>query len=501
MNQVQTNHLVEKHKNFLNKCQKLFIGGHWVEATSGKTLPVLDPSTDQEVSRIALANEKDVNLAVGAAQKAFKNPAWAKMKPTVRQKLLINLADLIESNADELAELESIDTGKPVAAARMADLNGTLEFVRYIAGWATKISGETLDVSIPRLADGEFFAYTKPHPVGVVAAIVPWNFPLMMAAWKIAPALATGCTVVLKPAEQSSLTAIRLAELINEAGYPEGVVNIVTGLGSEAGSALVKHPLVNKITFTGSVATGKLIGKSAVEGMKRFTLELGGKSPNIIMGDMPIEQAVQGAAMGIFYNQGQVCTAGSRLYVHSSIYKDVLQGISDFVNSMKIGPGFDSSTQLGPLISKEHRERVQSYIDLGVSEGANLVAGGQSLDGPGYYITPAIFADCHNDMRVVREEIFGPVLTVQPFDTEEEVIRLVNDCDYGLAGSVWTQDLGVAHRMADKVEAGIFWVNCHNVLDPNLPFGGVKQSGIGRELGKSSIEAYLEHKSVMMRLA
>lgn len=498
---VSHNPLVEKHRAFLTRQQKMLIGDSWVDAAAGETLAVLDPSTGQEITRIALADETDIDRAVEAARQAFRDPAWADMKPTARQKLLLQLADLIERHADELAELESIDNGKVAAAARMADLNGTIEFVRYMAGWATKISGETLDVSVPRLPDGKFFAYTKPRPVGVVAAIVPWNFPLMMAIWKVAPALATGCTVVLKPAEQTSLTALRLGELVREAGYPAGVLNVVTGLGAQAGAALVEHPAVDKVTFTGSVETGKLIGKSAVESMKRFTLELGGKSPMIVMPDMPVEQAVQGAANAIFYNQGQVCTAGSRLYIHRSIFDEVTRGIADHAAQLTVGPGHDSATRIGPLVSEEQAQRVCRYVEIGRSEGARVLTGGERLDRPGYYVSPAVMVDVDNRKRVVCEEIFGPVLTAMPFDTEEEVIALANDSRYGLAGSVWTRDLAVAHRMAERVEAGIFWINCHNVLDPNLPFGGVKASGIGRELGKASIDAYLETKSVMMRLA
>lgn len=495
------NPLITRHQKLIKRLQKLFIAGQWQEGAGEETIAVYDPSNGQVISQLVAANETDVNKAVSSARECFVSPVWATMKPTERQRLLMRLADLIEQHADELAELESIDNGKPVIAARQADLNGSIEFVRYMAGWATKITGETLDVSVPRLKEGKFFAYTKPQPVGVVAAIVPWNFPLMMALWKVAPALATGCTVVLKPAEQSSLTALRLGELVAEAGYPPGVLNIITGYGKTAGNTLVHHPDVDKITFTGSLPTGKLIGHAAVEGMKRFTLELGGKSPMIVMPDISVEQAVQGAAMGIFYNQGQVCTAASRLYVHRSLYDDVVRGIAEFAARMSIGPGFDSNTQLGPLISEEQAEKVCAYVRLGQSEGAELITGGQRLDRPGYYVSPAVLANANNQMRVVQEEIFGPVLTVMPFDSTEEVIELANGTEYGLAASVWTNDLKAAHQITENVKAGISWVNCHNVLDPNLPFGGVGFSGIGRELGAASINAYLEPHSVMMRLA
>ncbi len=495
------NPLVSKHSHLINRLQKLFIHGQWLDGSNGETLAVYDPSNGIQISQLVSASADDVDKAVSSARDCFNSHQWAKMKPTERQRLLLRLADLIEANADDLAELESVDNGKPVGAARQADLNNAIEFVRYMAGWATKISGQTLDVSVPRLKDGEFFAYTKPQPVGVVAAIVPWNFPLVMALWKIAPALATGCTVVLKPAEQTSLTALRLAELIVEAGYPAGVVNVITGYGHTAGDALIYHTDIDKISFTGSVPTGQVIGRAAVDGMKRFTLELGGKSPMIVMPDIPVEQAVQGAAMGIFYNQGQVCTAASRLYVHQSKYNEVVDGITQLASQMVIGPGFEQNTQIGPLISEAHANKVSKYTRIGQEEGADLLTGGQRLDRPGYYVAPAVLANANNQMRVVREEIFGPVLTVMPFDTTEEVIELANDSQFGLAASVWTKDLTAAHRITENVKAGISWVNCHNVLDPNLPFGGVGFSGMGRELGAASIEAYMEPRSVMMRLA
>ncbi len=495
------NPLVNKHSGLIGRLQKLFIHGQWQDGSSGESIPVYDPSNGRQISQLVSANAADVGQAVESAKKCFHSAEWAKMKPTERQRLLLRLADLIAEHADELAELESIDNGKPVMAARQADLNNAIEFVRYMAGWATKISGQTLDVSVPRLKDGEFFAYTKPQPVGVVAAIVPWNFPLVMALWKVAPALATGCTVVLKPAEQSSLTALRLAELVVQAGYPDGVLNVITGFGHIAGDALINHRDIDKISFTGSVPTGKVIGRAAVEGMKRFTLELGGKSPMIIMPDISVEQAVQGAAMGIFYNQGQVCTAASRLYVHRSKYAEVVEGIATMAAQMPIGPGFEPSTQIGPLISESHANKVAGYVDIGQQEGAELLTGGQRLDCPGYYVSPAVLANTNNQMRVVKEEIFGPVLSVMPFDSTDEVIALANDSEFGLAASVWTKDLTTAHRVTESVQAGISWVNCHNVLDPNLPFGGVGFSGIGRELGAASIEAYFEPRSVMMRLA
>lgn len=496
-----TNPLLSKHQDTVSRLQGLYIDGQLTKAGSHNTIDVFDPSNGQPFSQLIEATEADVDQAVESARHRFLSREWAKMKSTERQRLLLKLADLIQAHADELAELESLDNGKPVSAARQADLNNGIEFVRYMAGWATKISGQTLDTSVPRLKDGEFFSYTKPHPVGVVAAIVPWNFPLVMALWKVAPALATGCTVVLKPAEQTSLTALRLAELVTEAGYPPGVLNVVTGYGATTGNALVNHPGISKITFTGSGPTGKLIGHAAVEGMKRFTLELGGKSPMIVMPDIPVEQAVQGASMGIFYNQGQVCTAASRLYVHRDNYEAVVEGISRLASNMPIGPGYQSTTQMGPVISEAHAEKICRYVQLGIAEGAECTTGGQRLDRPGYYVSPTVLAGANNSMTPVREEIFGPVLTVMPFDSIEEAIALANDSEYGLAASVWTRDLVNAHKITEQVKAGISWVNCHNVLDPNLPFGGTGFSGIGRELGRASIDAYLEPRSVMMRLA
>lgn len=494
------NPLIKKHEARLARAQTMVIGGEQVPALSGETLPVFDPSSGDIVTTIPRGAAADVERAVRAARTAFESAAWSKLKPVARQRLLLRLADLVEEHADELAEFESIDNGKAVTIARASDVASVIDLLRYMAGWATKITGQTLDVSVPRMPTGEFFAYTTKQPVGVVAGISPWNFPLSMASWKVAPALATGCTVVLKPSEQTSLTAIRLGELALAAGYPPGVLNVVTGLGSEAGDSLIRHPSVDKISFTGSVATGKRIGKAAIDNMKRFTLELGGKSPVIVMPDANVEEVIPAAALAIFFNQGQTCTAGSRLYVHRSIYQPVVNGIVEFARNLKIGPGFDTSAQLNALVSDEHAQRVCGYIDAGRQEGAELLLAGERLPRPGYFVSPTVMVNTNPQMRVVREEIFGPVLVAAPFDTEDEVIAQANASEFDLAAGIWTRDVSTAIRLSRRVRAGIVWQNCHNLFDPNLPFGGYRQSGIGRDLGQAAIEGCLESRSVLLRL-
>jgi phenylacetaldehyde dehydrogenase len=492
-----TNPLVIKNKDFLNRKQQLLINNEWQDGESDNSIEVFDPATGDVVSQIASATDNDVDRAVKSAQAAFES--WSQAKPLQRQSLLLRLADLMEQHADRLAEIESIDNGKSCVIARNGDVGSSINFVRYMAGWATKITGSTLDVSTPHLPGAEFHAYIKKQPVGVVGAIVPWNFPLSMAIWKVAPALATGCTVVLKPAEQTSLSALILGELMVEAGFPAGVFNLVTGEGAGAGNALVRHPGVNKITFTGSVETGKIVGRQAVDDMKRFTLELGGKSPVIIREDADIDAAIIGASMGIFFNQGQTCTAGSRLYVHRSHYEQVLEGVAAFARNINVAPGYDPQTGMGPLVSSQQLNRVCGFIDGGKQQGAEVLAGGERLDREGYFVAPTVLATSQT-MDVVQEEIFGPVVSAMAFDDDEQALALANDTRYGLAASVWTQSLKPAHAFAAAIKAGTVWVNCHNVFDANLPFGGVKQSGIGRELGKSSIDGFLEDKTVLMRL-
>jgi phenylacetaldehyde dehydrogenase len=406
------------------------------------------------------------------------------------------LSDLIEQHADELAEIESIDNGKTKFMASIVDVPGARNYFRYMAGWATKIEGTTSQISFGGIPGAKFHTYVSREPAGVVAQIVPWNFPLAMAAWKLGPALAAGCTCVLKPAEQTSLSALRLGELIIEAGFPPGVVNILTGLGESTGAALVAHPGVDKIAFTGSTEVGKIINRAATETLKRVSLELGGKSPVIVLPDADPAAVIGGAANAIFFNSGQVCCAGSRLFVHRKLYDRVLEGVGAAAESLQLGPGLHPKTQLGPLVSREQQERVLGYIASGRAEGAAVVTGGDSVGSEGYYVKPTVLANVRPDMRVVREEIFGPVLVAQRFDDLDDIAAFANDTPYGLAASVWSNDLKAVHRLVPKIKAGTVWVNCHNVLDPNLPFGGYKQSGVGREHGRAVMDLYTELKSV-----
>jgi phenylacetaldehyde dehydrogenase len=483
---------------FLRQPERLLIGGQWVDSESDVSIPVIDPATGNEIARIADANRADVDKAVAAAREAFERGAWSRMLPAQREALLWRLADLIDQNADALAELESIDNGKTKFMASVVDVPGARNYFRYMAGWATKIEGSTIDVSIGAPEGGRINAYTRREPVGVVAQIIPWNFPLVMAAWKLGPALAAGCTCVLKPAEQTPLTALRLGELICEAGFPPGVVNIVTGYGETTGAALVTHPGVDKIAFTGSTAVGKLINKAATDTLKRVSLELGGKSPVIVLPDANVDAVIGGAAGAIFFNAGQVCAAGSRLYVHRKIFDRVVEGVGGAAQKIQLGPGLDPSTQMGPLVSREQQERVLGYIDSGRAEGASLVAGGDAPSHPGYFVKPTVLADVKRSMRVVQEEIFGPVLVAQRFDDIDEVAALANDTHYGLSASVWSNDLTAVHRLVPKIRAGTVWVNGHGPVDANMPFGGFKHSGIGREHGRVGIDMYTELKSVCM---
>jgi phenylacetaldehyde dehydrogenase len=419
------------------------------------------------------------------------------MLPAERSRLLWKVADLIDQNRDELAELETLDNGKPIFFSRMVDVPSAMETFRYFSGWATKIEGNTIPLSKP---GAKFFAYTLREPVGVVGQIIPWNFPLIMAGWKLAPALAAGCTVVLKPAEQTPLTALRLGELILEAGFPDGVVNIVPGFGETAGAALAAHPDVDKIAFTGSTEVGRLIVDAARGNLKKVSLELGGKSPNIVFPDADLDSAIPGSAAAIFFNQGQCCTAGSRLFVHKSIFDKVVDGVAQETKNFHIGPGIDPSTNLGPLVSKEQQDRVCGYLESGTREGAKAVVGGHRISGSGYFVEPTVLVDVKPHMKVVQEEIFGPVVTAIPFSAPEEVAAFANDSMYGLAAAVWTRDLSKAHRMAAKLRAGTVWINCYNVFDNALPFGGYKQSGWGRESGHAVLEMYTEIKSVCAQI-
>jgi phenylacetaldehyde dehydrogenase len=473
----------------------LLIGGEWREARDGGTLPVHDPARGAVIAEVAAAGAADVDAAVRAARTAFEGP-WSAMTASERGRAIWRLGDLVEEHADELAMLETLDNGKPLAVARHADVPLAADLFHYMAGWATKITGQTFPISVPYAPGSEFVAYTLREPLGVVGQIIPWNFPLLMAAWKLGPALASGNTVVLKPAEQTPLSAIRLGELVAEAGIPDGVVNVINGYGETAGAALAAHPGVDKIAFTGSTEVGREIVRAAAGNLKKLTLELGGKSPNVIFADADVEAAVAGAASAIFFNQGQVCAAGSRLYVEEPIYEEVLDGVKRVAEAMTVGPGLDPATEMGPLISAEQLERVESYIALGQHEGARTVTGGQHAEGPGYFAHPTVLADVRSDMRVVQEEIFGPVLVAQPFRSPDDVAPLANATPYGLAAAVWTRDIGKAHRLARRIQAGTVWINTFNIYDAALPFGGYKESGWGREMGEDVLANYLQTKSV-----
>ncbi len=477
---------------------RLFIGGRWVDAKSGKTFDTFDPGSGRVIAQVAEGDKADIDAAVAAARAAFEGGAWPKMTGSERAKLLWKLAELIEANRDELAELESLNNGKPIANIKNSDLVNSAEVLRYMAGWATKLTGETINLSQP----GNFHAYTLREPIGVVGQIIPWNAPLMMCAWKLAPALAAGCTVVLKPAEQTPLTALRLGQLIQEAGFPDGVVNIVTGFGDTAGAALAAHPDVDKVAFTGSGEVGRLIVKAAAGNLKKVSLELGGKSPVLVFADADLGIAVPGAARAIFNNSGQVCAAGSRLYAHRSVFDRLVEGVAAEAGRLKLGHGLDPGTQMGPLVSQEQLDRVSGYIAKGRTEGAKVVAGGARVGNEGYFIAPTILTETQPDMAVVREEIFGPVLCAMTFNDEDldRIATEANRTSYGLAASIWTRNLSTAHKMARRIRAGSVGVNMHGTLDPAMPFGGYKQSGWGREKGREVLELYTETKAVVMAL-
>lgn len=487
-------------RQYINGPHKLMINGKQCDAHAGRMLDVYNPATGAVITQVPAGDKTDIDAAVAAARAAFDDSVWSRTKPGERERLLWRFADLIEQNAELLAEIESIDNGKSKAIAQHVDIRLAVDFLRYMAGWATKIEGRTVTPSLPFMPGAEVFGYTQREPVGVVGAIVAWNFPLLLACWKLGPALATGCTVVLKPAEETPLTALKLAQLALEAGYPPGVFNVVTGNGPDAGAALSAHPDVDKLTFTGSTEVGKLIGKVAMDTMTRVTLELGGKSPTIVMPDADLAVAAQGAANAIFFNHGQVCCAGSRLYVHKKHFDRVVADVSDIAASLTLGHGLDANAQMGPLVSARQQQRVNGYIQRGLEEGATLTVGGADYNGAGYFVKPTVLVDVDQRSTVTREEIFGPVLVAMPFDDMDEAIRIANDSQYGLGASIWSNNLSEVHRMIPRIKSGSVWVNCHTALDPSLPFGGYKQSGLGREMGHEVIEHYTEVKSVLINL-
>jgi phenylacetaldehyde dehydrogenase len=490
--------------SFLAREHGLYVNGRWRPSESGRTMPSINPATGRRLSTVASGTAADVDEAVAAARAALANPAWRDINPLQRGELLHRLAELVEANADELAFIESLDNGKPVAVARAVDVGTTAKLFRYFSGWPSKFEGSTIPLS-PR--NGlKVLNYTVHEPIGVVGAIVPWNFPMSMAAWKLAPALAMGNAVVLKPAEETCLSTLRLVELVEEAGFPPGVLNVVTGTGGVVGAAIAAHPGVDKVAFTGSTETGRAVTRAALGNLKKVSLELGGKSPHIVFPDADPVAVAAAASDGIFFNQGQTCTAGSRLYVHSDIYDEVMSALVDHARRIVVGPGQAPATQMGPLVSARQLATVKSYVESGLDQGAFLATGGSRPHGlgeeyaDGFFLEPTILADTTHDMKVVREEIFGPVLVAMRWTEVDDLVDKANDSPYGLAAGLWTNDLTQAHRVAGAIKAGTVWINCFNLTDPASPFGGYKQSGWGREMGRGVLEQYTETKSVWVNL-
>lgn len=487
--------LKPKVEAFLEGIKGLYIDGEYVQAKSGKTFDVKDPATEEVIAKVSEAQKEDIDIAVAAAKKAFEEGDWTKLEAAERSHLIYKFADLLEENREELAQLESLDNGKPYEVALADDVDGTVQHFRYYAGWATKIFGKTTPIS------PDYVTYTLHEPVGVVGQIIPWNFPLAMAAWKLGSALAVGCTVVIKPASETPLSLLYVGELFKEAGFPDGVVNIVPGAGRVAGDAIITHDDVDKVAFTGSTAVGKEVMKKAADQIKSVTLELGGKSPAIILEDANLEEAIEGAFDGTMYNHGQNCSACTRVFVQRPIYDKVVDALVRRVNEVKLGPGLDAETDMGPLVSEKQQQTVLGYIEKGKEEGARLVAGGGKGLDKGYFVQPTIFADVEDDMTIAREEIFGPVMSIFPFDTVEEVIERANDSEYGLAASVWTENIKKGHYISGKLKAGTVWINDFGLEWETMPFGGYKKSGVGREMGgEYGLANYTEVKSVFVNI-
>ncbi|HBU38436.1 MAG TPA: betaine-aldehyde dehydrogenase [Planctomycetaceae bacterium] len=473
---------------------QMFINGQWIPSQSGKTFDTINPANEEVIAQVAEGDAVDVECAVEAARRAFDEGPWPRLNARERGKIMHRFCDLIDEEIDELAAIESLDNGKPLKDARYVDIPLAVECIRYYAGWADKIQGTTIPVN------GDFLCYTRREPVGVAGQIIPWNFPILMVAWKWGPALAAGCTLVMKPAEQTPLTCLRLARLAQKAGVPDGVINVVPGFGPTAGAAIVKHPGVDKIAFTGSGETAKTIMRQSADTMKRMTLELGGKSPNIVFADASLEAAAEGAHIGIHLNQGQCCCAGSRLFVEDSIHDSFVEKVVELSRKRRVGNPFDPATEQGPQVDRAQFEKIMSYIEKGQEEGAVCATGGQRVGDRGFFVEPTVFTEVHDEMAIARDEIFGPVLSVLRFSDVDELVRRANATTFGLAAAVWTRNVSKAHTLASRLRAGTVWVNCYDVFDAAAPFGGFKQSGFGRELGQRGLDTYLEDKTVTVSL-